>query len=160
MNKVRISRGRFFASAFLYFVRAALILAFVGSVVWVATDFENEVAVYVVASLFGGGILVGLIYYFCSSSARCPMCGAGAFGGSSCSRHGNARRLLGSYNLRTATRILVLCPRVNCQYCGGSYRFRGESRSGEQERWDLPAIGKNTPQKGFPQSGSRRRKID
>lgn len=69
-----------------------------------------------------GGIFIGtallllLIQWIMSSRARCPLCVVQPLQRRACSKHREARRLLGSYRLRVALSILFR-GWFRCPYC-------------------------------------------
>lgn len=69
--------------------------------------------------LWVGGVLGAVLFsaWILSHATRCPLCRVAVLGGSGCSKHSKARRLLGSYRLRPTVSVL-LKGSFRCPYCG------------------------------------------
>jgi hypothetical protein len=62
------------------------------------------------------GLMV-LLQWFVSARANCPLCMTPVLGNKDCTKHRNAKTLLGSHRLRVA--VALLCTgRFRCPYCG------------------------------------------
>jgi len=68
-------------------------------------------------TLGGGGLMFGFMQMILASKARCPLCMTPPLASKRCSKHREARTLLGSYRLRAAvwmvTRGYFRCPFCN-----------------------------------------------
>ncbi|MBK1882154.1 hypothetical protein JIN85_07000 [Luteolibacter pohnpeiensis] len=63
------------------------------------------------------GIILALIQWASAARARCPLCLTPSLANKACSRHRNAKKLMGSYKLRVATSI-TFKGNFRCPYCG------------------------------------------
>lgn len=61
--------------------------------------------------------LLLLVYFFSSSSFRCPLCRVTCMAANRCGKHRKARPLFGSYRMRVAMGI-VFSGDFRCPYCG------------------------------------------
>ena len=63
------------------------------------------------------GIILALVQWGSAARARCPLCLTPSLTNKACSRHRNAKKLLGSYRLRVASSI-TFKGNFRCPYCG------------------------------------------
>lgn len=71
-----------------------------------------------ITSLLLGGTVIFLVIvqWIAASRTRCPLCMTPVLAKKRCSKHRNARRLLGSYRLRVALSVLTK-GNFKCPYC-------------------------------------------
>jgi len=92
---------------------AFLCLGFVGYSIY---EHDKSLMITGIALLLATVILV-IFQLIVSSRARCPLCLTPALASKACSKHRNAKRLLGSYRFRVATSIITN-GHFRCPYCG------------------------------------------
>ncbi len=62
-------------------------------------------------------VFLGILNYIVSIRAKCPLCMSPPLLTRRCIKHNNAKKLFGSYKLRTACAI-AFTGKFRCQYCG------------------------------------------
>ena len=106
---------RFRLAALLLCIRALLPVA--ALVLLARAMLENDQQLAVIGILMGiFAILIFLFQCILANRALCPLCMTPVMASRSCSKHRNARTLLGSHRLRVA--VAVLCKgSFYCPYC-------------------------------------------
>jgi len=79
---------------------------------------QQDTELTILAGILGGsGLIFGITQMILASKARCPLCMTPPLASKRCSKHREARTLLGSYRLRAAvwmvTRGYFRCPFCN-----------------------------------------------
>ncbi len=94
-----------------WFLAPAAIAIFIYSLI-----YKMEYLTLVAFSLAAASVLAGIFQWIFASRARCPLCMTPVLINKDCSRHRNAKRLMGSYGLRAALAITVK-GNFRCPYC-------------------------------------------
>ena len=81
----------------------------------------------------GGGVAavlaIGVIAFLIEAPmVRCLMCGGAMLKPLRCSRHRDAKRLLGSTTLSSCLKLAIFPKSLDCPYCGGHYKFTSDGR--------------------------------
>jgi hypothetical protein len=79
--------------------------------------WHDPVQIYSGVAVLVSMPVVSVTQWIVSSRARCPLCMTTVLADKSCSKHREARRLLGSFRLRVALSILFR-NHFHCPYCG------------------------------------------
>jgi cytochrome bd-type quinol oxidase subunit 1 len=77
---------------------------------------HNKKLTFVAMGLALAAIFVVVIQWILASRTRCPLCLTPVLASKGCSKHRNAKKLLGSYRLRVAMMVLFK-GRFHCPYC-------------------------------------------
>lgn len=87
---------------------------------WVMRDDRSLVVGFVMAVVAVLCVLGGLIL---SSKIDCPVCFGRLFGSAQCSKHREARRVLGSTRLAMVIQTILAFEKLKCRFCGTSLRL-------------------------------------
>lgn len=112
-SKSAIVRLRF-AAIFLC-LKWIMIVAAAGVLAYSLFKHDRELT-FVAMGLAGLAILVVIVQWVLASKTRCPLCLTPVLASKRCSKHRNAKKLLGSYRLRVALMVLFK-GRFHCPYC-------------------------------------------
>ena len=103
-------------AAWLLFLKWLLIpsafIALAGA--WI--NIDKQLALLALC-LFAAAGVVGVIQWGFAALVRCPLCLTLPIAHRICSKHRNAKRLLGSYRLRVACTV-IFRKHFRCPYCG------------------------------------------
>ena len=94
-------------------------LSFLGTLAYTLLQ-KDERAVPLLAIFAGVAIVFGISSMFFGSRARCQLCQTTLVLPHKCTKHQNARKLLGSYRLRM-TASIIFSDRFKCPYCGENF---------------------------------------
>ncbi|GAA5130258.1 hypothetical protein JIN84_04455 [Luteolibacter yonseiensis] len=117
---------RFKVASWLIVLLFLLLLATSGLLVHSLVTADRELA-SLALGLMGGTVAVGITQWAVAIRARCPLCHAKSIARNGCSKHRNARALLGSYRLRVALSI-IFQNKFRCPYCGESTAAKARGR--------------------------------
>ena len=107
---------RFRLAAILLLLNYLLAPVSLGLLAWSIVMHERTLTL-VACGMLALAIVFAIIQFLTASRARCPLCLTPSLANKACSRHRNARKLLGSYRLRVAGTI-VFQGKFRCPYCG------------------------------------------
>lgn len=81
-------------------------------------------------------VLLGILQWLIAARTRCPLCMTPVLATKGCSKHRNARRLVGSYRLRVAVAVLIKNG-FRCPYCNESSEMEVRTRrnAGESRQY-------------------------
>lgn len=85
--------------------------------VFYGTFLPEKNGMTVAAILLASAVVSGILYLMTGAGVRCPLCHGPVLGRPGCSRNQKATRLLGSYRLDVALKVLLL-GRFRCPCCG------------------------------------------
>lgn len=103
------------AAAFLFCLKCLLVPVVVGLLVYSFVEHDRELTIMAI----GLGVLTAILLFvqwMVAVRARCPLCMTPVLANKRCSKHRNARTLLGSHRLRVSLAILFK-GRFHCPYC-------------------------------------------
>ncbi len=108
--------NRFRVASLLLLAKWLLVPAALATLSWAVLHRDKSM------TTISGGIalvivIVTIIQWLIANRTRCPLCLTPSLAKKNCSKHRNARRLLGSYRLRVALSILFR-GHFRCPYCG------------------------------------------
>ena len=77
---------------------------------------QKDRLTFLALGLGGCTVFIIVIHWILAARARCPLCMTPVLAGKKCSKHRDARPLLGSYRLKVALCIVVQ-NKFRCPYC-------------------------------------------
>ena len=118
MHRFRSSKAlfRLRLGSFLFILLFVSLAFLIPAVVW-GTFLQHSSDLHYASIALGVAVISGLGYMMFGSGVRCPLCHGPLIGKSGASRSQKAARLLGSYRLAVASRVILL-GRFRCPYCG------------------------------------------
>jgi hypothetical protein len=118
MHRFRSSKSlfRLRLGSFFFLLLLVGLVALLAAVIWEAVLRHGEEFRFTIIAL-GITAISGLGYLVIGSGVRCPLCHGPLIGKPGCSRNRKAARMLGSYRLAVAARVLLL-GRFRCPCCG------------------------------------------
>ena len=113
-------RARSYRRASYLFIAASLsLLTTVGFVAY-AFFYSSQDNFMIISILIGATAFFWVLSMIASGNCRCQLCQTSNMRSLKCSRHKNAKRLLGSYRLRVSTSIFFTNS-FRCPYCGEAF---------------------------------------
>jgi len=105
-------------AAWMLFIKWLMIPAAFISLIGAWIRIDKQLA-WLALSLFAAAGLVGIMQWGLATLARCPLCLSLPIAPRICSKHRNAKRIMGSYRLRVACTV-IFKRYFRCPYCGES----------------------------------------
>lgn len=121
-------------AAFLFCMKCVLTVAAVSLLVWSLMVNDHRMTMIAI-SLGGFAIFCVIVQWFMATRGLCPLCMTPVLASKACSKHRNARSLLGSHRLRVAVAILFKGS-FTCPYCHESSVLEMRDRSRMNYRSD------------------------
>lgn len=103
-------------AAVLLVAKYLLTIAAAGVLIHSLIIQDPELSLYSLGMLLLAGIVL-LLQFVISSRTHCPLCMTPVLANKGCSKHRNAKTILGSYGLHVAISLLFT-NRFRCPYCG------------------------------------------